>query len=187
MVFPWWTPGPQPATSTSFLANIAPRSTSVLVAAPKPASEFDRFAIYEHGKDEILALEHLLLWWKVGDFSHYCNLCYLLFLLWAHQREFPVIACMAHDFLAIPGVMVSVKWLFFQNLCIFALINAWAWKQRHLHMQCALRSGYERVWWSGIEVLRLVQIPYFCCIDYFLHFHVYKLFMFNYDSSVNVK
>jgi hypothetical protein len=96
----------------SFLANIARRSTSVLVPAPKPASEFDRFVIYEHGKDETLALEHPLLWWKVSDFSHHCTLCYLLFLLKAHQHEFPVIARMARDFLAIPGAMVSVERLF---------------------------------------------------------------------------
>jgi hypothetical protein len=75
------TPGPQPTTSNSFLANIARRSSSVLVTAPKPASEFDQFAIYEHGKDEVLALEHPLLWWKVCYSSHYCTCCYLLFLL----------------------------------------------------------------------------------------------------------
>ena len=35
------TPGPQPATLNSFLANIAHHSSSVLITAPKPASEFN--------------------------------------------------------------------------------------------------------------------------------------------------
>lgn len=65
------TPVPQPTGANSFLANIARRSSaSVTTAAPKPASEFDRFAIYEHGKNESLALENPLLWWKVSHFVH---------------------------------------------------------------------------------------------------------------------
>jgi hypothetical protein len=43
--------------------------------------------------------------------------CYLMVFatdncVQAHQHEFPIIACMARDFLAIPGAMVSVERLF---------------------------------------------------------------------------
>ena len=67
-------PSPQPAGANSFLANIARRSSSSLIAttAPKPASEFERYAVFEHGKMEKEALENPLLWWKV---------CYLV-ILW---------------------------------------------------------------------------------------------------------
>ena len=67
-------PSPQPAGANSLLANIARRSSSSLISttAPKPASKFEWYAVFEHGKMEKEALENPLLWWKV---------CYLV-ILW---------------------------------------------------------------------------------------------------------
>ena len=84
----------------------------VTMATSKPASEFNQFVIYEHGKDE-----HLL-WWKVSNIIFNLN-WHSSPLLQVHQHEFLIIEHMAHDFLAIPGAMVSVEWLFSksQHLC----------------------------------------------------------------------
>jgi len=58
----------RPAESNSFLASIARRSSSLLLAAaaPKPASELERYTLFEHGIQESDALENPLLWWKVS-------------------------------------------------------------------------------------------------------------------------
>jgi len=58
----------RPAESDSFLASIARRSSSSLVATatPKPASEFERYALFEHRIQECDALENPVLWWKVS-------------------------------------------------------------------------------------------------------------------------
>jgi len=59
----------RPATgSNTFLASIARRSSSSLLAtaAPKPASELERYTLFEHGIQESDALENPLLWWKVS-------------------------------------------------------------------------------------------------------------------------
>jgi len=65
---------PQPVSdrlatgSNSFLASIACCSSSSLLAtaAPKPALEFERYALFEHGIQEGDVLENPLLWWKVS-------------------------------------------------------------------------------------------------------------------------
>jgi hypothetical protein len=59
----------RPATgSNTFLASIARRSSSSLLttAVPKPASELERYTLFEHGIQETDALENPLLWWKVS-------------------------------------------------------------------------------------------------------------------------
>jgi hypothetical protein len=58
----------RPAESDSFLASIAHHSSlsPLATAAPKPASEFERYAVFEHGIQECDALENPLLWWKVS-------------------------------------------------------------------------------------------------------------------------
>ena len=74
---------PQPASdrpaagSNSFLASIAHRSSSSLLttAAPKPASEFERYALFEHGIQESDALENPLLWWKVSILNISSAIC----------------------------------------------------------------------------------------------------------------
>ena len=63
---------PQPASdrpvmgsnTSGFLASIAHRSLSSLLAtaAPKPASELERYTLFEHGIQESDALENPLLW-----------------------------------------------------------------------------------------------------------------------------
>ena len=108
------TPALQLAAPNSFLVSIAHWSSMVTVAAPKPVSEFDWFAIYEYGKDEYIALEHPFLRWKVNNLVLNSNECSSL-LLQAHLHEFPVIVHMAH---AIPRTMVSVECLFSKSWCI---------------------------------------------------------------------
>jgi len=61
----------RPAESNSFLASIACHLSSLLlaIAALKPASEFERYALFEHGIQESDVLENPLLWWKVNNFN----------------------------------------------------------------------------------------------------------------------
>ena len=65
------------AGSNSFLASIARRSLLSLLttAAPKPASEFERYALFEHGIQESDALENPLLWWKVSILNISSAIC----------------------------------------------------------------------------------------------------------------
>jgi hypothetical protein len=60
-----------PAESNSFLVSIAHHSLSLLLttAAPKLASEFERYALFEHRIQEHDVLENPLLWWKVNNFN----------------------------------------------------------------------------------------------------------------------
>jgi hypothetical protein len=117
-------PGPH-SISDSFLANIARRSSSVHVTTPKPASEFDRFAIYEHGKDEVLALEHPLLWWKVCRF-----LTIVLFITYGSCfSPISMSSQLLHAWL-VTFSQFQEQWFrwnaSFRNLGIFVLINAQA-------------------------------------------------------------
>ena len=132
--------------------------------------------VYKHGKDEVLALEHPLLWWKVCDFSQYFTLCYLLFLLQAHQHEFHIVACMAHNFLPIPGVMVSVKCLFLkswhlctdQHLSLKAVTLTQATCTKEWLWEALMKWNWDPSWGSNTLLL---------LFDYFLYFHIYKLFI----------
>ena len=71
------TPAAKPTVPNSFLANITHQSSSIsLATAPDLASNFQHYALFEHGKDKAGALKNPLLWWKVR-LSLSCTLsCY---------------------------------------------------------------------------------------------------------------
>jgi hypothetical protein len=56
----------------------------------------------------------VLKWWKVG-IIFYVLLLLPMTALQIHAVDFPVLACITCDILAIPGVSISVEWLFSSN------------------------------------------------------------------------
>lgn len=96
------------ATTTIFLDAIRSTNPAKTTAA---ASELE---VFFHGTYPCLDGD-VLRWWKVS--VHVCVPCnsWLLTittLLQTHESDFPVLACIAWDILAIPGVSISVERLF---------------------------------------------------------------------------
>ena len=54
--------------------------------------------------------------WKSEEFNISALIDYSLLVWQDHEWDFPIISHMAHDFLAIPGVSVSVERLFLQSM-----------------------------------------------------------------------
>jgi hypothetical protein len=73
-------------------------------------SEFARWVANEGGPGK---MHHPLIWWKVRRHARLIRkLTYVRMAYQAHAKEFPVIAKMAQDFLAVMGTSVSVERLF---------------------------------------------------------------------------
>ena len=105
----------------SFLDMLAalPDLPSPMGNVPLKDTELEHWFRFEGGRGDAY---HPLLWWKVSWLTSATKARGSTTTLQAHAHEFPVIAGMAWDFLAIPGASVSGERLFSasRHLCVDA-------------------------------------------------------------------
>ena len=98
------------ASDSSFLSELAMLDDNEdTYIQEHEKSEYERYAILMQGGSG--KADDPLKWWKVC--FHFAYLYNYSLLVWQdHERDFPIISRMTHNFLAIPGASVSVERLF---------------------------------------------------------------------------